>query len=427
MRYKPTRRERRKLFPKRVKHTVVAELEYVMGSKRYSLKDLSRPVADPVQGYVNELKRTSYDSLFDISLLELKGGFTYIRNPLRAPEELETVEFESFPDEYLEFVKETVASGKVVEPCWFEDYLQELLAPTPRASAVAHVLSSLHPTLLFTRDPNGWTIKCNGGSILALDATLKPILDYINGFIFLCKYKALYSKQAFSFEWLSERLLPPVLYFISDYPASRLPWVMAPSVEAARYKTQISKCQIKFVLAHELGHILLDHIAESTLTSSLSTMTGEKLPRGVVILNRYEIQELEADQFALNLCKSSLVNNVLLGKKVYLAEIPQLRMAVELLFLILGLIEDVAAVLLLPGRSTQVRTSSHPPAADRLEAIRSFHSMDLMDDRKSLSFAKSVFAQWLSLLQQEGLDLEGALDWLDQRNKLHRADYQGFR
>ena len=186
-----------------------------------------------------------------------------------------------------------------------------------------------------------------------------------------------------------------------------------PTSEMAIYNKQLSSYQLQFVIAHEIGHVFLDHLnKESSIRNfKIEGIQGEN-EQSVHAYNHKKLQELEADFFAINYYKSSVINEAVQRRQEddvlnMIYKIPCFRMAVELLFVFLNLIEEASAILY----NSDVIKSTHPLAIERLDNIRIFYQIDILNDRKTIAFAEYIFSLWLKGLKESKLHI-GNIDKL---------------
>ncbi|MGB2711367.1 MAG: hypothetical protein WBC33_07605 [Conexibacter sp.] len=121
----------------------------------------------------------------------------------------------------------------------------------------------------------------------------------------------------------------------------------------------------QFVVAHELAHQLLGHVADGTRSMLVAGAT-------VDALNVSHQQELDADALGLKLVLESITSGDQFEYAVAYA-------GVELFFLVVSLLEEYAAA---------PESATHPPAARRLESIRAALASGVEDERQRDSVAE---------------------------------------
>jgi hypothetical protein len=285
-----------------------------------------------------------------------------------------------------------------------------------------------------SREPNAFAIFHPQGNVIALNVVLEPLLKHLNG-VFMWFLDLAYSGTPIRTSSLIMLLFPAILYFAHDLPVQRLPMPCLLSAEDARYAKWLTVDQIKFVVAHEMGHIFLGHNRADTRCDMPPSALGPGTPH-VAYYSRDHAMEFDADCFALNYAKTSFMNDPVVQpvtlkrfteldrkrgvRRDWRQELGRLlkrtrpdpaapvhgygrfRAAAEILFLIFRLLEEGSAALddTLRGTTTPTAPRTHPAARQRLERIREFNTGDLQPDVAFVEFVASVVDKMLATMRR---------------------------
>ncbi len=232
--------------------------------------------------------------------------------------------------------------------------------------------------LLFNKDLNGALVPHSKGTIVCIDVLTAPILNILNN----CVLEAI---DAESKNWdtiFLTQVLPCLMFFIKDKSPMEMPVLIVSHINYEKSKLHTFD-QIKFLMAHEIGHYFLKHPSKT----------------------RNNLHEFEADIYAISLINTVVTNYMLMeGGDMYLkTSIPVFMGSVELLFHFFGLKEAIFYKLKKEERNETPDSliespHSHPPAYERFSNIKSYNTGCLPFDSVFLSKTKKLFEHWLKLI-----------------------------
>jgi len=367
--------------------------------------------------YLNEIIKKHYEPLEELIYVTYKSriiGIWEKSSELRNIEERE--EFERKLNDFLyEAAKWEAVTCKETNECYIPDWIfflySRLVGFLCASKARAKCFDNVFPFAIRSKEFNGWTIFHDYCSIIALDYSLEPLLKFMNIVfyqLFIIKEKSGKTDLSLLTRWL----LPLLLYFIRDIRINRLPFVCLLNTDDLMRCKDITAKQITFLLAHEIGHIMLKHNSKSNLSTAIYDQRDKDVITSARILryNRDWLLEFDADEFAFNLFKTACFNRLQVvefkneteeassdwdvGSIVH--DWLSFRISIELLFLFVSLTEKLSNLLKsrIRGFDTLPSAESHPPASERLNRLREFHYFDLGPDIQFIPFVENISEEW---------------------------------
>lgn len=192
-------------------------------------------------------------------------------------------------------------------PYWVRLAHLDLLTELPETLRAEYSPEAIPTILIRSRDVNASTYVVPGGQVIVFDYALEPFLKSMN--IFLVSY---YGSRDMAGPRRIGRalaeLIPRVLFFKGAVPAYALPpFSLLFDSEALGQAKGFTDGQIRFLVAHELAHIVFAHPGVRTALPSAAGV-DTKSPADQI---QYEhMYEYEADSFALNWQRSRVLNTM---------------------------------------------------------------------------------------------------------------------
>ena len=295
-----------------------------------------------------------------------------------------------------EFVEKNKNNDFLVIPNWANLAWTQIVEWMPLDSK-KDLLQEVFFSPIFTKDLNGWTIPHSNGTFICIDALTAPILNILNNNLLLYDYAHPLKFGNESKNVFLEDILPTLLFFIKDKPASEIP-LFVPTHQNYETSRMITFYQIKFLLAHEIGHFQLNHNSQNKTKKVPYNWCHHSLD-AITIYNREQINEFSADSYAISLLKSVIVNYLQTEHKGVYDEqsISYTMFSVELLFSYFRLIEAILNKINENEENFGV-VESHPKALERLKNIKSFNMADFVYNRKLLEKVENVIEEWISII-----------------------------
>jgi hypothetical protein len=229
--------------------------------------------------------------------------------------------------------------------------------------------NKLFLALTFTKDLNGSLIPHQKGTIVSIDVLTAPLLNLLNNYIL----EAIDTEPDELNEIFDKKVLPCLMFFIKDKSPLEMPVLIAGHLNYEKSKLHTFD-QIKFLMAHEIGHYFLEH----------------------PVNKKTELHELQADIYGISLLKTVVHNYLLLekGKDMYTTKsIPIFMGSVELLFHYFALKEAIF------NRLDNKSQYLHPPAYKRFLNIQSFNTGYIEFDSTFLLKVKKIIERWLNVIK----------------------------
>lgn len=251
------------------------------------------------------------------------------------------------PFEYFEYIRQTMFKGAdsqlAVDAC--DVLAANLLGALPDNQRA--MLERIHVGVLPTRQPNAMVIQVPaGGEVIAIDYGMMSLLVALNK-VLLCRLNSLGFHPTLELEDAAGKAASAVRS-LHDNRSCFPRWPVSP--RRMLLASILANVQIAFIVAHELGHVLLGHLRHR--------QHNEELGLEQVVSPR-ELESV-ADQRAceLVLASSAKTHDPLLGgMDRVLAEA-----GIDVLFTYLEFVRDV---LKLPKE-----TPTHPSPDERKAALR---------------------------------------------------------
>lgn len=251
--------------------------------------------------------------------------------------------------------------------------------------------------VLRSHDINAYTYKLNANTkAIVLDYALEPFLKDVNAFLI-----SFYSSKEYAgprrIPRAAAEIIPRIMFFKGKMSFTSLPpfsiLIGEGAVESLKVTTDD---QIKFIFAHEIGHIYLDHPTQK----EVPTNNRELL----------EMIEYEADSFALEWARSRTLNDFryFLNPRVEdkeddptgsmissLSTYANFYTNVEILFLILDFMEELFGILCEKDRSLKGSDGDykHPAAKNRIDRLKKKTVYDAPINTDFSMFSKNLFDQ----------------------------------
>jgi hypothetical protein len=280
------------------------------------------------------------------------------------------------------------------------------------------------PCFVFrSRDINAHTFPLSRRQAIGLDYALEPFLKNINGFLYSYYGSRLFAgpnriSRAF------RELLPRVMFFKGLTAAYKVPSLSILLGERAVGTVKgVTDAQIAFLIAHEIGHIALEHPFSSATQLAQNGLTQT---REIGQFNFEHIFEYEADAFAIEWQRSKVLNDFRYfmnpkrtGKKQKwsssvqsmnnsLNDYAYFHKGVGTLFLVIHFLEAVYDILSakVEGLARPPQIASHPGPMDRWSKLERHSICDLPITSEFYIYSKELLGNvvdYASSLQAETL------------------------
>jgi hypothetical protein len=264
------------------------------------------------------------------------------------------------------------------------------------------------PCFVFrSRDINAHTFPLSNRQAIGLDYALEPFLKNINGFLYSYYGSRLFAgpkriPRAF------KELLPRVMFFKGLTPAYRVPSLSIlfgqPAVGTVK---GITDAQITFLIAHEIGHIALEHPSSR---ATAPTHSGQTQAKGINHFNLEHTFEYEADAFAMEWQRSKVLNDFryfLHPKRRYskrkwsstaksmdnsLNDYAYFHLGVGTLFLVIHVLDAIYKILTkkVEGLASPPQIMSHPAPVQRWARLQTRSICDLPMPSEFYAYSKEL-------------------------------------
>jgi hypothetical protein len=301
-------------------------------------------------------------------------------------------------------------------PYWARLAHLDLLNELPETLRHEYSPERLPTILMRSRDVNASTCMVPGAQVIVLDYALEPFLKSMN--VFLVSYYE--SRDLAGPRRLGRalaELIPRVLFFKGATPAYALPPFGLLFGEKSLWRAKVyTDQQIRFLVAHELAHILFSHPGLRAALPCISELDPTKQVEQIQYEHMYEH---EADVFGLNWQRSLALNAAhrltqakrskkkrsemgAKGRALDLALNTYLERfdSVRTLFLVMDFVEVCYGQLSsmvpnLPKRATY----SHPAPTERWNRIQKHCIFDAPIGSEFTSYSDYILKGALNLLQ----------------------------
>lgn len=307
-----------------------------------------------------------------------------------------------------------VKGGHQRMPYWARLSFLHFMCSVQEAAIDEYQLDKIACTPIWRNKFNATSFALDNSSVIAMNFALEPILKHLNRYFLHFKRVQEYDESS-RLQRAWREIAPTVLYFCSHISAVRLPgpslFYEAESAKEVHFRTAT---QVGFIVAHEVGHVILDH------PRRFKKLAGQTYAKDM----RHEF-EFMADMFAMNGIRSGLFNNIryLANPNRNVREGEEDRTVVdavleysvdiesiELLFIYMDFIECAGEYLRdrLHGRLIFTEPShSHPPASARWNNLKKANCSDYPLGLDASEFSRGFFLQLLDYMRTLSLeDLE---------------------
>lgn len=266
--------------------------------------------------------------------------------------------------------------------------------------------------LLRSQDINAHTFPISTGQAIVLDYALEPFLKNMNAFLHSYYASRELSGPKRIFRAFKE-LLPRVLFYkglISAYASPPFSLLFGDDNVFSLVKNTTDS-QISFLIAHEIGHIILNHPGSHTAFP----VTTNKPENTLIYLKHEQSLEFEADSFAMDWGRSRVINNFRYflhpkrsknKKKIpstisslnqTLSEYGHFYLSIETLFLIIDFLESFYEKLASSSRSIPSfqNLNTHPNPQIRWERIQKHCVYDIPISSDFSKYSKELLSKVL--------------------------------
>lgn len=263
-------------------------------------------------------------------------------------------------------------------PRWGNMYWRETVGFLPQYHYNKDYFDDIKFSLLPRNDLHAWTTYDGQTEQITLDTTIEPVLTVANTvfMLFLAEIRAARRPKIRAYFQI---FLQVFEFILGERSLEQTPLFCPVDLASFNIGQNATKSQIQFLMAHELGHVKLNHNKSDTVET-----VGVYGGRNAEILGfqRGIAQELEADLYAAQFVRDAKFNKYLtelqeeqskakeipsLMSSQTLVELERLTGTIESLFFYLAMFEAVSDLVIGPKSSLY---EEHPPAMKRLENIR---------------------------------------------------------
>lgn len=371
------------------KFKAILDLDQIQAGQYQKLKKFNSEEQKIVDDVINKSNIDSRTLIY----LSLRSMFTLVWDQFETVEDIKVVlELETmFSRILIENSKEIADEYKEISfyPYWARLNLLQLLSQLNLNNPEFEILNNLTCCILPSKDLNANLFSLPEGSIIGLDYALDPLLKFFNTFVL-----HYYSTKDYAGPCRISRafndILPFILYFIYDLSIHKFQYqVPLFNIDIATTSKSFTYHQVTFLVAHEIGHLVLNHHGKSN-SFHFNSKTSDLEAK---IINRDHFLEFEADIFGLNFFRSKVLNEMRynLNRKNLKDKKDKERLklidttlntqfesiqSVRCLFLIMSFIErSVDYILQITNGNMPIKT--HPSALNRLNRLKLIDSFDI--------------------------------------------------
>ncbi len=284
----------------------------------------------------------------------------------------------------------------------FFSLANELLLDSLPRDTIRHVKNHVAIVLARTGEANALVFPASDGFVVVIDQGLFSLINRITRCYLLCIYRAGAPDLAVEKTLIDPKLIVFLFSLLFNYIVRGRPFAQRdleqqfmmtdlPPLFREYHKNYVFSTTM-YVIAHEYGHVLLDHFRNGS-TSSYCALEVQ-----LTTVRTTHVQEYEADAEGDRLLYELISSGRAVFNEDHFKNMA--KCAPFILFSILEMLEKFAEVFL--GRNA--KTASHPAARDRMENVarRRGFSIDLTREFQldEQDFEKNFILGALSILRQ---------------------------